>query len=266
MQPNRGHWGWSLLVLVACVSAGCGREQKQKDVARHTAEAEQKAAVDRALALAGEQEAAKGKQALGRWAARMKAIRAALPATAELKTTCEALQAPAPLETVDSPLLDSIEKSPSGAVDTGAASGFATLQSSLVRTLFYELYAVRAANWKKVAETGNQLDAATQLAVFALTEIEQPSLVAQDSFTGGGMKGALVVFDLGNNSAVCRIPLKADTPTKSKITAGGGKLDGTGSDLQQQVLDWMALELRKKAEAQLAKLAPGVKLAEPLRP
>jgi len=259
MRWRRLIGAWSLLVLG--LSMGCKKEDKS------AAQAQQKAAAERAEEqAAAEHEATAGKQALARWAARMKNIRASLPATAALKTGCETLKPSAPLETVDSPLLDSIQSSASGSVATLAASGFATLQSSTVRNLFYEAHALGSPNWGKVTQFGNQLDGAALLVVFELSAVEQPSLVTQDSYTGGGMKGALVVFDLAASTAVCRIPLRADAPTKSQIEARSGKLEATGPDLQKAVLDATALEIRKKAEAALAKLGTGVTLAEPFRP
>jgi hypothetical protein len=239
---------------------GCKSEDKQQP-------AKQKAATERAeQQAAAEQATVAGKQALDRWAARMKSIRAQLPGTAGLKSGCEDLKAPAPLETVDSALLDAIQSSPTGSVTTQAAAGYPSLQSNTVRTLFYEIFALGAPNWSKVSQIGNQLDAATQLAVFMVSETEQPSLVTQDSFTGGAMKGALVVFDLSTSSAVCRIPLKVEAPTKTQIEAESGKLEVTGPDLLKRVLEATALALRKKAVAALGKLGNGVTLAEPFRP
>ncbi len=247
-----------LVALGLGMAAACSRGDRTGQSAdagsRESAESAQaKAAAD--------QEQATAKQALERWATRMKGILGALPATQGLKPGCDNLAVPAPLATVDSALLESIKRSPTGVVSATGAAGFPSLQSHAVRTLFHGAHREGAQSLKQAMAAAVELDATKFLAVFDLSEVTHPNMLSRDTWAGGAMKGALVVFDLSNDTAVCRSPLAAKTPSKSEAAKRYGAVDTTGIDLERQILDWTAMEFRRKAEERLRKLDAGVSLA-----
>jgi hypothetical protein len=206
-------------------------------------------------------EAALGQKALERWAARMKAMLNLLEAVQQLKPGCEILQGPASLESVDTPLLESIRRSPNGAVPQAGAAGFPGLQSKAIRRLFHGAHAGKAPSKKQLSAAAVELETAKLLAVFVLADIARPKILSRDAYAGGSVKGALVVFDLSRDAALCRIPLQVKSPSKSEVAKRYGDVDLEGVDLEQRVLDWTMMELRRKAETSLAKLERAVVLA-----
>jgi hypothetical protein len=249
----------TLLVALGLVAAvGCRRDQAQGDSKARTANsANQESAENAQAKAAAEQEQATAKQALERWTARMKAISGALPAAEQLKPGCESLAASTPLASVDSALLDSIKRSPGGVVSATGSAGFAMLQSQPVRVIFHQAHRSGTTNWKQLMAASIELDAARFLAVFDLAEVAQPNMLSRDSWAGGSMKGALVVFDLSHDTAVCRIPLAAKLPSKSDLAKRKVSVDTSGVDVERQLLDLTAQELRKKAEERMTKLDAG---------
>jgi hypothetical protein len=246
-----------LVALGLAAAAGCRRGESQPRPADAGSPAES-APANAAL----EQEQAARKQALERWTARMKAILAALPATLGLKPGCDNLAASTPLASVDSPLLDSIKRSPTGVVSAAGSAGFPSLQSQAVRNLFHGAHREGAVSPKQVTAASVELDATKFLAVFDLSEVTHPNMLSRDTWAGGAIKGAVVVFDLSNDTAVCRIPLVAKSPSKSEAAKRYGAVDTSGIDVERQILDWTAMEFRRKAQERLSKLDAGVSLLE----
>jgi hypothetical protein len=261
MARLRFDWTMLLVALGLVAAAGCRRGDAVPESKRAADAGGQESAESAQAKAAAEQEEATRKQALERWAARMKGILGALPGTLALKPGCDNLAAPAPLASVDSTLLESIQHSPNGVVSATGAAGFPSLQSHAVRTLFYEAYRERTGSMKQAMAAAVELDATKFLAVFDLSEVAHPNMLSRDSWAGGAMKGALVVFDLSNDTVVCRIPLVAKSPSKSEAAKRYGAVDTSGIDLERQILDWTAMEFRRKAEERLRKLDGGVSLA-----
>jgi hypothetical protein len=248
-----------LVALGLAAAAGC-RRGESKPRAADAGSPESAESVQ--AKAAAEQDQAAAKQALERWSARMKGLLGALPATLQLKPGCDNLAASTPLASVDSALLDSVKRSPTGVVSAVGSAGFASLQSHAVRSLFHEAHREGAASLKQVIAAGVELDATKFLAVFDLSEVTHPNMLSRGSWAGGAIKGALVVFDLSNDTAVCRIPLVAKTPSKSEAAKRYGAVDTSGIDLERQILDWTAMEFRRKAEERLGKIDGGVSLAK----
>jgi len=254
--------GLGSTMLLVALGLGAASGCRRGDAVRQAADAGSRESAESAQAkAAADQEQATAKQALARWAARMKGILGALPATQGLKPGCDNLAVPAPLASVDSALLESIKRSPNGVVSATGAAGYPSLQSPAVRTLFHGAHREHAASLKQAMAAAVELDANKFLAVFDLSEVTRPNMLSRDAWAGGAMKGALVVFDLSNDSAVCRIPLVAKTPSKSEAAKRYGAVDTSGIDLERQILDWTAMEFRRKAEERLRKLDGGVSLA-----
>jgi hypothetical protein len=252
-----------LVALGLAAAVGCRRGDAVRESKARPADAgSPESAESVQTKAAAEQEQAAGKQALERWTARMKALLGALPATLQLKPGCDNLAASTPLASVDSVLLDSIKRSPTGVVSAAGSAGFPSLQSRAVRNLFYEAHREGAVSLKQLIAAGVELDATKFLAVFDLSEVTHPNMLSRDSWAGGAIKGALVVFDLSNDTAACRIPLVAKSPSKSEAAKRYGAVDTSGIDLERQILDWTAMDLRRKALERLSKTGTGISLAE----
>jgi hypothetical protein len=256
MEVFARRYPFAALGLTLLITSGCERGESKT---RATASAVRSAASSQPVTL--DPEAALGQEALGRWAARMKSIQNLLEGAQQLKPGCDMLGGPASLESIDSPLLEAIRRSPNGAVPQGGAAGFPSLQSKAIRILFHGAHADNGSSKKQLSAAAVELETAKFLAVFVLADIARPKILSRDAYAGGSVKGTMVVFDLARDAALCRIPLEVKSPSKTEATKRYGDVTFDDMDLEQRVLGWTMMDLRRRAEASLTKLEQQVVLA-----